>query len=511
MIKAKVLTPNQIVRYYVRGKDIGYYLRNMVMTYNTETNACERWGTGFTEEYKLKLIKICEQIVECSVKGRKFVDFPPDMLILKSRQTMLSWTLSAVLSHQMIYQRDFYGIITSINQEALDNAIYTDYNTAMGKVHYILNHMPEYLRPAEEDISRSFKTITYLPTGGTVKADSSRDPGRGKGVNIAFQDEIAKQEFSFSKQAALVEAVKGCNVMNSTPSGKANVFYQMYQYATKNPEKSSFQTTTIHWKEKVPKEQWDEWYADALERNNGDTAKMAQELEHSWDGLDMASKVWPMFSPAVSCVKLDPLTYIPGHCFLVFDYGYGDPAVETLFTIDTNLKKLILLDCTYASGEFPKQRAISTNSMLAKWHLNITQVKCIGDPSGSQVRGDNFGNSFVNQWRELGYFIDPADNSIAEGISTIAGYLSDSTFQINDSVEAVKDAPSMAVWPIDKDNNVTKTDYKIGAPYTDILDTVRYGVLFARTVLIQYGIISTTRGIGMGIASVGIPLDPNRY
>jgi hypothetical protein len=504
-LKNRPLTRKQIVRQYFKARDIGYYLENMTFTYNTETNAMEQWGTGFTREYKDKLIGICRQIVQCSVQGRKAVPFPPDFLILKSRQTFLSWTLSAVMAHQMIYQKNFYGLVTSMSQEMLDNAIYTDYNTALGKINYILLHMPVYLRPAVEDIDRSFKTITYLPTQGTVKGDSSREPGRSKGINIAFQDEIAKQEFSFSKQAALVEAVKGPNIMNSTPNGRANVFFGMYDWATTNPTKTSFQIHTIHWKEKVPKEQWDSWYAEALERNNGDVAKMQQELEHSWDGLDVADRVFAAYSPATSTVKLIPGSFIPGHCFLVFDYGFGDPSVETLFTIDTATKKLILLDNIFASAETPKARAIKVRQMLLKWQINQSQVMCVGDPTGSQIRGDNAGNSFVKQWHDEGFNIDPADNSILEGISVISGFLADTTLMINDSCTAVKDALAQAVW------NKDKTDYKIGAPYTDILDTVRYGSLFARTVLMQYGIVSVSRGIGMGGAGPSIPQDPNRY
>ena len=174
---SRPLTRKMIVKQFLRARDIGYYLENQTFTYNTETNAMEQWGTGFTQEYKDKLIAICRQIVQCSVQGRKAVPFPPDFLILKSRQTFLSWTLSAVMAHQMIYQKNFYGLVTSMNQEMLDNAIYTDYNTAIGKINYILLHMPEHLRPAVEDIDRSYKTITYLPSQGTVKGDSSREPG----------------------------------------------------------------------------------------------------------------------------------------------------------------------------------------------------------------------------------------------------------------------------------------------------------------------------------------------
>jgi hypothetical protein len=193
----------------------------------------------------------------------------------------------------------------------------------------------------------------------------------------------------------------------------------------------------------------------------------------------------------------------------VFDYGYGDPAVETLYTIDTKSKRIILLDCLYASSEFPQQISPKVYAMLMKWHADPHKVHCIGDPSGSQVRGDNFGNSFVKQWASLGFNINDADNSIAEGIATINAFFNDGLLAVNDSCVGVIDALNQAIWPVDAEGNVKKTDYKIGAPYTDILDTVRYGVLFGRTVLQQYGISTVGTGLGMGIVQPPAPINPN--
>ena len=95
-----------------------------------------------------------------------------------------------------------------------------------------------------------------------IKGDCSMYPGMGGQINLHDGDEWAAQRFQNIKLAAMREAIKGANVLNSTPKGKLNTFYDIWLITKTTPEKSSFRLNTWHWKEKIDKKDWDKFWAD---------------------------------------------------------------------------------------------------------------------------------------------------------------------------------------------------------------------------------------------------------
>jgi hypothetical protein len=432
------------------------------------------------------------QVIDVVRQGREKFSYP-DFHNLKSRQTYMSWCHAGIEVYLLLSMNNFAGLITTDGDSDLDNANYLDYNTKLGKIGYILNSLESHLQPRPVNILRSHNNIAYVKRNSAIKGDCSMFPGMGSQINLHDGDEFAAQRFPSVKLSALREAVKGANILSSTPKGKLNPFYNIYLLTTTEKEKSSFNLNSWHWKEKMLPVVWDKYWADALKRYNGDLAMLAQELELSFEGIAEVGRVFTNFVASKHVFQVEPFPL--GITCAGWDFGFGAPTVCILGTIKDN--DIIILDCYYASGKHPREVAFEVKKMFEKWGLSTLNVTSIGDPSG-ESKSRETGESSIGLYANEGIYIQQGENRILEGIQTINGHFYLDRLKINKTCTVLIDALNQAVFPTTQDNQIKKEEYQIGHPYKDVLDAFRYLVMYMVPKMLVINQPAMVKGFGTG-------------
>jgi len=468
----------EIVKEYVRfTSDPIYAIFTYFYTYDKEAKEKRLFAAGYPVAYQAKLKAFILKVIDVIIKGRKVFRFP-DFHNLKSRQTYQSWTMAAIETWCYLCLDNFAALITTDGDSDLDNANYYDYNTKLGKIGYITINLPLHLRPAEKDLLRSHNSITYPMRNASIKGDSSMFPGMGPQLDLHDGDEFAAQRFPNVKLASMREGIKGANVLNSTPKGKLNPFYDIWKMRQDEPDNSSFNLETWHWKEKMNANEWDKFMKDALARYGGDKAMMGQELELSFDGIATKGRVFTSFVSSRDVVDIKPGSFKLGISCDAWDFGVGAPTVVVLFTLRD--KDIIALDGRHQSGTSPQQFAVEYKKMCAEWGIPFHVIKHIGDPSGaSNPRESADYDSSFELFRKEGIYIIGGNPRKLEGIQVINGEFYSERLKVNKRLSYLIDGLNTAVFPTDKQSgDVTKEEYKAEHPLIDYLDTFKYGVRY---------------------------------
>ncbi len=450
---------------------------NHFFTYDAETGTKKLFAAGYPEAYRNKLKTFILEVLDVIRKGRGEFRFP-DFHNLKSRQTYQSWTMAAIETYAYLFIPNFACLITTDGDSDLDNANHMDYNTKLGKIGYITYNLDPHLKPKQSDILRSHNLISYTVMNSVIKGDCSMYPGMGGQINLHDGDEWAAQRFQNIKLAAMREAIKGANVLNSTPKGKLNTFYDIWLITKTTPEKSSFRLNTWHWKEKIDPKDWAKFWADALRRYQGDLGQINQELELSFEGISVKGRVFTSFIASKHVVDLAPKD-INNHSIFAaaWDYGVGAPTVYGIGCIRG--KDIIMLDAYHESGSTPKKMADKFKADCQKWGVPFHAVKCVGDPSGnSQPRESQDYDSSVKLFRDQGIYIQDGNPRKLEGIQAINGEFYLGNLYVNKRCGFLIDALNEAVFPVNQDGDITKDEYKCPHPLIDYLDMFKYFVRY---------------------------------
>ena len=470
-----------------------YFIFNYIFTYDGETSTTRPFAAGYPEEYKRKLKKLITDIVAVIREGRD--NFPsPNFHLLKSRQTYISFTISAIMTWGVLFHKNFSALITSDKQPKLDNANHSDTNTAMGKIGFMIDQLPDFMRPDQKDFIRSENNLVFIPQQSSIKADSGLNPGRGLQLSMHFGDEFAGQEFANVKLSALREAIKGPNVLASTPKGKANPFYDIWLRGHDSAAATSFRFEQYHWKEKIESTKWDAYWSAAVKRYDN-AAELEQELNLSFDGIVATGRVFTAFVQSKHCISMDPRPL--GITCDGWDFGFGAPNVNILGTLVND--EIHILDCLFESGTSPKEFAVKVRAMDGHWGIiDPDKVGHVADPSGVSKPREGSNMSSFDLFAQEGYGgMIGANNRILEGIQTINDKFHKDKLFINSKCSELIDALNQAQFPTDRNGNVSKEEYEIGHPYHDLLDALRYLVVYMSANMIHQD-NSSSDYLGMG-------------
>lgn len=453
-----------------------HYIWTHVLTWDEETKSIRPFASGYPLAYQNKMQQLVRDIIAIIRLGRTGI-LKPDWHILKSRQTGATWLISAILSYCFLFIENFSAILTSQSDNKLDNSNYVDYNTFMGKVNFIVNHLPPYLQPDPKDILRSNKSFQYLLLNSSIKADSGISPARSAQVSLHCGDEWAEQEFDNLKLSSLREAVKGPNILFSTPNGQDNSFYRIYKQGIENPEESSFRFETFHWKEKMDESQWAEFKARKLREYNGDIGMFNRNLELSFESLVTGTRTFEMFKEEVHVINtLTPALQaeIAAANFTLWqDYGFYAPSILIAHTATAGS---IVLGTSLGLGRHPDLHAQDIIKLLQQWKAPLTHTKIFGDPSGvSNPREQTGASSFDLYSKALGrQRIFPAINKVIEGIQqTNAAFFNNKLFILAENKDLIKGL-KIATYPTDDAGRPLADKYLLDHPYIDVLDCLRY-------------------------------------
>ena len=459
-----------------------HFIFNYIKTWDGETNSVRTFAEGYPQTYKDKLGKLILAIIDVIKKGRKSFILP-DFHIFKSRQTYVSHTILAGISvYCLLFIENSAGLVTSDKAEKLDNSNHSDFNTALGKISFAIDNLPSFLKPPLKTVIRNDKNINYIPMNSSVKGDCGIAPGMGLQLSYVFNDEHAGQEFSFTKQSTIIEACKGAQICASTPKGKNNVFYNIWEFGKSNPDKTSFQFWEFDWKEKMLPVEHDKYYEEAVRRYKGDMAMLSQELDRSWSGISAKGRVFTSFISSKHIVNIKPLDIKLGITCCGWDFGVGAP---TVFIIATVIKdEIFIIDTYHESGTSPHRVAIEFKKKCQEWGVPYHLVKNIGDPSGSSKPRESadYDSSF-ELFRHEGIYIEKGNNRIMEGIQTINGQFYLDKLKINKRCNILIDALNEAVYPSNDSGDVTKEAYVCEHPLIDHLDAFKYIVRYMSSML----------------------------
>ena len=337
-----------------------------------------------------------------------------------------------------------------------------------------MENLPDYLQPAQSDILRSNKNYQFLLRNSSIKADSGISPARSMQVSMHCGDEFAEQEFSDLKLASLREAVKGPNILFSTPSGRQGQFFNIWLNGHDKPLETSFNFLTVHWKEKIPKDKWDEFYNSKIKEYNGSESMLRRNLELSWDSLDNNNKVFSSFTESRDVVDIPKFAL--GITIAGWDFGFGAPTVCVLITIRGD--EMLVLDVIYASGLSPHEFSTKVMDACVVLGLGVGTITHIGDSSGASKPREGTGESSFDLFRKAGIIIQGGTHRILEGIQTINGEFYKGKLKINKKLQIVIDALNMAKFPVKEGGDIRREEYECPHPYIDILDAMRYAIVY---------------------------------
>lgn len=144
--------------------------------------------------------------------------------VVKCRYTGLSWISCVILTHKLLFENDFTGILASNKAELVDKI--GDPKTLFAKILMILNWLPNWMQPIDLKRYRKRGLIINPQKNSTVGAESGANIGRGGRSSLAVIDEFAHVEQDESAISALSENTD-CAIFISTPKGTANKFYEL--------------------------------------------------------------------------------------------------------------------------------------------------------------------------------------------------------------------------------------------------------------------------------------------
>ena len=213
------------------------------------------------------------------------IDFGEDRAIRKSRDMGASWIGLLVIDwrYRFIPMQSF--LIGSRKEDLVDkpgNPV-----SLMWKLDFIERHLPPFLRPS--DTRRVWLHKENNDNGSVIDGESmNEDFGRGDRRTMVFLDEFASWIYGTAVLHATSD-VTDCRILNSTPKGVGNAFYEQYQlmlemnrivdmHWTRHPEKARGLYYDANGKPRSP------WYDGECRRRS--PMEVAQELDMDFHGSD---------------------------------------------------------------------------------------------------------------------------------------------------------------------------------------------------------------------------------
>lgn len=154
-----------------------------------------------------------------------------NVLIAKSRRMLVTWTAMCGVLWELMFLRNWSVLTLSrIEQLVDDGGENATFNSMHGKVRFLIDHLPPFLQGWKFEIKKL--SIINTQTNSMVQGfSSSHSPGRSGGFNRAILDEFAWVEHSDAIMASVTMACPRGMMLISTPHGKNNEFFRLFQVA----------------------------------------------------------------------------------------------------------------------------------------------------------------------------------------------------------------------------------------------------------------------------------------
>lgn len=167
-----------------------------------------------------------------------------DLLIEKSRELGITWTVLYCLLHQFIYKSGSDFKVGNWKEDFVDRL--GDIDTHFEKLRFTLQHLPTWMLPNNFDFGKdaTYCRLTNKELGNSIIGETANENfGSGGRRKAMFIDEFAKWDDRKADGAWTATAdITDCRIVVSTPVGSSNKFAQL---ASGQFEK--IKKITLHW------------------------------------------------------------------------------------------------------------------------------------------------------------------------------------------------------------------------------------------------------------------------
>lgn len=212
--------------------------------------------------------------------------WPTNIFVEKSRQMWVTWCVVGVFVYGYIFHKHDYLIISKDEQEAKTN---------LWRVREMMEALPAWMLPPWFSKKKGTPHNQELQVSrddwhwSIQGASASPNAWRGSTKHAIFLDEMA-----FMVNGRLINtscsSATQCRIMNSTPNGKGNIYYEMREKAISG----KIRWYRFHWTENPL---YDEaWYNE--QKKNRTPVDISQELEIDYEG-SLEGRVYPEWKEGV--------------------------------------------------------------------------------------------------------------------------------------------------------------------------------------------------------------------
>jgi hypothetical protein len=428
-------------------RDIGFWFRWFAWTFDPR---CEQPIRAFLPHpFQWTLIsRLCAAI-----------DQGEDLLIEKSRDMGVSWTVLLVFQYYWLFRPGAHFLLGSRKEDLVDRK--GDLATLFEKLRFNLSWTPRWLAPQGFFARLHDHQLRLLnPENGNLIAGESSNPhfARGGRYRAILMDEFPVWPMDDSAFAAAGQS-SPCRIVVGTPFGKNNRFAQLRF-------EGQIASLRLHWRQYPGKD--DAWYARQQRRMSAD--ELARELDIQYQ-LSSRDRVFTGFSEHHRA-ELQPLA---GRKIVrSWDFGYHCPAC-LLIQVDDRERLLVLRevvgDRELLSGFASRVQAVCQES------FPDFEFEDVCDPAGAQ-RSDKSALTSIEILNTLGIYPFHDRSRILDGVELIRLKLAEvadglPALRVDDSCRHLLEAfESGYRYAANAPEQIVEEH-----PYEDVMDCLRYAVV----------------------------------
>lgn len=157
------------------------------------------------------------------------------LLVKKSRDMRVSWTLCIVFLWYWLFHRNSSFLMGSWKEEYVDDQ---DMKALMPKIDFVFRHLPPWMQPKR--YNRVFKHFINHDNGAQISGEASSPKwGRGDRKTAMGMDEFAFWDDDYAALANTDDTTR-CRIWVSTPNGPATAFF-------KQERNAAVRVLRLHW------------------------------------------------------------------------------------------------------------------------------------------------------------------------------------------------------------------------------------------------------------------------
>lgn len=302
-------------------------------------------------------------------------------IIEKSRDMGVSWLICAWTLHEWLFNHGFSARFGSRKEDLVDNKTM---ESLFGKIRYMLNYLPSFLKPHKKRETDKYLTIINTENGNEIIGESANIGfGRGGRSSICFIDEYAHINHSEAIWASIIEN-SDCIIPVSTPKGKGNQFAWL-KHEAKIP------CLTIHWSKHPNKD--NQWYQK--KKATMKPWQIAQELDLSYEA-SQAGRIYTRFERKWHIADNVIYSNPDYEQFCAWDFGIADPTAVIWGQI-TQLGEIEIYQCYELAGEdidfhIPISKGIIPNAIVTRSTEDQSYIRHVLSKIPMNHKADDYGD-----------------------------------------------------------------------------------------------------------------------